>query len=82
MLQTTNFFYSEFNSIWNPLKETVSANCNQGRSSRSRLKDKKVLSVTLKVMEHAGNWNFIGRMFIVKGLNFEIIVISFNYINL
>lgn len=44
---------------------------NVGRGRKSTFKAKDVLFMALAVMKHGGHWEFLGRMFKIKGQTFE-----------
>lgn len=77
ILQMTNFSLPEFNGIWDLIRTHVATHWNVGRGKKSSFKAKDVLLMTLTVLKHGGSWDFLSKMFKIKGPTFERTVMTF-----
>lgn len=66
----TNVSQMEFDAIWNALSQFITTNYNVGRGRKSPRKANDVLLMTFVVLKHGGQWDFLGRMFNIKGPTF------------
>lgn len=74
---TTNFSANEFLSLWDSVREHVIRNWNVGRGRRSPQKPKDVLFMTLATAKHGGQWDWLSKMFGMKGPTFERLILNF-----
>ena len=77
VLQMTNFSLHEFNAVWEILREDVVATWNTGRGRRCGVTPKDTFFMMLTTLKHAGNWEYNGKMFGIKGSTFERQVLGF-----
>lgn len=75
--QMTNFTPSEFSTIWSGIETHVLSTWNTGRGRKSSQQPKDVLFMLLTVLKHAGHWDFLGKMFHIKGPTFEKLIYGF-----
>ena len=75
--QMTNFTPSEFGSLWKTIANHVKSKWNVGRGRKSDQEPKDVLFMTLSVLKHGGTWDYMGRMFKIKGPTFEKLIMAF-----
>lgn len=73
----TNFDAREFRTLWERLSPHIAGNWNIGRGRRCSFQPKDVMFMTLAVLKHGGHWDFLGRMFRVKGPTFERLITQF-----
>lgn len=73
----TNFSLVEFHEVYDRLRKHISDNYNVGRGKRSQFKGKDVFFMTMTVLKHSGQWDFLAKVFNVKGPTFERLVIGF-----
>lgn len=77
MMQMINFDPQEFEGLWQQVEDEVALGYNVGRGRKSPQKGKDVLFMTLATLKHGGHWEFMGRMFGIKGPTFERMVLRF-----
>lgn len=77
ILSTTNFSIRGFHAIWDHISDFVSNNWCVGRGRRSKFKSMDVLFMTLATMKHGGTWDWLGKMFNIKGPTFERLITKF-----
>ena len=73
----TNLSLIEFHDIYGRLQDHISKNYNCGRGKRSKYAAKDVFFMSLAVCKHSGQWEFLGKLFNIKGPTFERLVTSF-----
>lgn len=62
------------------MESHILANWMTGRGKRDTYKAEDVLFVTITTLNHVGNWDFLVKMFGMKGPTFKRLVISFIFI--
>ena len=77
MVEMTNFSLNEFRAIWSVLSDKVEMDWNNGRGRKRQHKPQDVLFMLLCTLKHAGNWDFNGKMFDIKGPTFERMILGF-----
>ena len=73
----TNFSLHEFNTIWDVLKDDIVSTWNTGRGRRCGVTPKRCVFKILTTLEHAGNWEYNGKMIGIKGSTFDRRVLGF-----
>lgn len=76
-LSLTNFSGMEFFRLWDKMQGHVSSNWAVGRGKKSKYKAKDIFFMTLVTLKHAGSWDWLARMFKMKGATFERIIVKF-----
>ena len=74
ILTLTNFTPTEFFQLWNLLSEFVIPPFTTGRGRRSRVKPLDLFFNVVARVKTWGNWEFLARMFNMKGPTFERLV--------
>lgn len=77
VLKMTNFSVQELDAIWTTFSPYVLNVYNVGRGRKCRFSAKDVFFMILVVLKHAGKWDFLAKMFGVKGPTFERMITSF-----
>jgi len=72
------FTPSDFDRIWLKIRDHVTRNWNVVRGRKSQHKPKDVLFMLLSVLKHAGSWDFLAKMFQIKGPTFEKLISGFH----
>lgn len=75
--QMTNFDAAEFHTVWGMHFEALNWFYKYGPSRKYLHERKDVLSRSLLVLKHVGDWYFLARFFGVKTLNFEMLITKF-----
>ena len=77
IIEMTNFEPQKFTAIWAGFEQFITSNFNVGRGRKSAQTPKDVLFMTLAVLKHGGNWDFLARMFGLSASSFERLVMKF-----
>ena len=77
IVKMTNFNAKEFRFIYSKIEGLVSENWNVGKGRRTQYKPKDVLLMTLVMLKHGGQWEFLGQTFKIKGANYERLIMRF-----
>lgn len=64
--QTTKISIVEFDSIFDKMESQIMSNWMTGRVRCTTYKAKEVLCMTITTLTHAGNWEFLSKMFGIK----------------
>ena len=77
ILKMTNLSACKFQRLYGELRLFIIANWNTGRGRKRANKPMDVLVMTLALLKHGSSWNFLAKMFRMKGPTFERLVIGF-----
>jgi len=77
IMQLTNLTSIEFRGLYHSLHDFISKTWNVGRGRKSSYKAMDVLLMTMAVLKHGGTWDWLGRMFRIKGPTFERLIVGF-----
>ena len=77
IIEMTNFDPTQFLGIWCGFEKIIMVRYNTGRGRKSVHTGKDVLFMTLCVMKHEGQWDFLAKMFGLKGPSFEKLIMKF-----
>lgn len=73
----TKFNPEEFESLWAQVEDEISVGYNVGRDRKSLHKGRYVLFMMLATVKRAGHWDFMARIFGLKGPTFELMIMQF-----
>lgn len=76
LVQMTNYTYSEFNTLWDDLRECIDAKWNKGRGRRCKYGGKDALFMLLVTLKHATKWDLLAHVFGTKAPTFERMTIA------
>lgn len=76
-VELTNFSNAEFHQLWDKVSGFVSENWGAGRGRRSSFTPKDVFFMILVTCKQGGAWDWIGRMFNIKGPTFQKMITRF-----
>lgn len=77
IVKMINFNANEFSGIWGQVSDVVTTTWNVGRRRNSTFKANDVMFTMLCVLKQGGQWNFLGKMFCIKGHTFERLITGF-----
>ena len=67
ILKMCNFAPDEFQEVWMKFREVMLKNWNTGRGRKTKHGARDMLFIVLSCMKHGGQWDFLRRMFKIKG---------------
>lgn len=73
----TKFSLIEFHEIFDRLREHIAKKYNRERGKRSQYQGNDVVFMSLTVCTHSGQWDFLDKMFNIKGPTFERLIMNF-----
>ena len=76
IIEMTNFDPTQFLGVWYGFEEIIMARYNTGRGRKSVHTGNVLLFMTLCVMKHGGQWDFLAKMFGLKGPSFEKLIMK------
>ena len=79
-MKMANFSAAEFEFLWTSTISLVLANWKVGRVRKSAFSGEDVLLMLLSTLKHGGQWDFLGKMFKIKGPTFERTIINFLWV--
>lgn len=77
IIKLTNFDPEQFLRIWGNLSPFVAAEYNVGRGRKSPISGKDAFFMVLVVLKHGGAWDFLAKIFGLKGPTFEAFINKF-----
>lgn len=76
-MSMTNLSAQEINLLFSKVHDHLYSEWNVGRGRRWKYKPQDVLFMTLTTLKHGGSWDFLGKMFRIKGPTFERLATGF-----